>query len=211
MSRVSLALAAVASILAGSSALAADMYGNPPPAAYGGGYSGGSTSNWNGAYVGLQAGHGWGANDLNGGNFGAYAGVNATVGSNFVAGVEGDINVSGQNSSRMLGPTYYKTDSQWNGSIRARGGVAFDKVMPYATGGVAFADDSIKTIGASSTKSKVGYVAGGGVEAQMTNNISVKGELLHYGFGRSTHAMPAGNVSTTANSNVLRGGVAYRF
>lgn len=208
MSRVSFALALAVPLAAAGPALAADMYGAPPAQPYAAPVA---QAPWNGAYIGVQGGHGWGGNELNGGNAGIYGGINATVGSNFVAGVEGDINVSGQNTSRVIGPNYYKYDSNWNGSVRARAGVAFDRVMPYATGGVAFADDSIKTFGASSSKTKVGYAIGGGVESMVTDRISVKGELIHEGFPRSTHSMPAGLLTSNASSNVLRGGVAYRF
>ncbi len=211
MSRVRFVLAVAAPLLATGSALAADMYGAPPAQPYGGYAAPAPSNNWSGAYLGVQAGHGWGSNDLNGGQLGLYGGVNANVGSSFVAGVEGDINISGQNASRLVGPDYYKTDSNWNGSIRARAGVNFDRIMPYGTAGVAFADDSIKTIGASSSKTKVGYAAGAGVEAQVMDRVTVKGEFMHYGFGRSSHAMPAGTEWTSAKTNVLRGGVAYKF
>jgi outer membrane immunogenic protein len=42
--------------------------------------------------------------------------------------------------------------SDWFGTVRARAGVAFDRVLIYATGGLAYADDT------------TGWVAGGGVE-----------------------------------------------
>jgi outer membrane immunogenic protein len=42
--------------------------------------------------------------------------------------------------------------SDWFGTVRARAGVAFDRVLIYATGGLAYSDDS------------TGWVAGGGVE-----------------------------------------------
>ena len=42
--------------------------------------------------------------------------------------------------------------SDWFGTVRARAGVAFDRVLIYATGGLAYSDNS------------TGWVAGGGVE-----------------------------------------------
>jgi outer membrane immunogenic protein len=42
--------------------------------------------------------------------------------------------------------------SDWFGTVRARAGVAFDRVLVYATGGVAYTDD------------KAGWVVGGGAE-----------------------------------------------
>ena len=42
--------------------------------------------------------------------------------------------------------------SDWFGTVRARAGVAFDRVLVYATGGLAYTDDN------------TGWVVGGGVE-----------------------------------------------
>ena len=42
--------------------------------------------------------------------------------------------------------------SDWFGTVRARAGVAFDRVLIYATGGLAYSEDT------------TGWVAGGGVE-----------------------------------------------
>ena len=42
--------------------------------------------------------------------------------------------------------------SDWFGTVRARAGVAFDRVLVYATGGLAYTDDN------------TGWAVGGGVE-----------------------------------------------
>ena len=212
MSRIRFALLATAGLVAAGPCLAADMYGAPPAQPYGGYGSGSSGPNWNGLHLGAQIGHGWGSNGLDGTQLGVYAGVNTKIGSNVVAGVEGDHNVSGQTAQRLVGPNLYKYNSGWNASIRPRVGVAFDRVMPYATAGIAFADDSLKALGTSSAKTKIGYAVGAGLEAQVTDRISVKGELVRLGFGRTTHIVGAGvPAASSINSNVLRAGVAYRF
>ena len=48
--------------------------------------------------------------------------------------------------------TFDNNLSDWFGTVRARAGVAFDRVLIYATGGLAYSDDN------------TGWVAGGGVE-----------------------------------------------
>ncbi|WP_333823876.1 outer membrane protein [Pinisolibacter sp.] len=212
MFRVTLALAAAAGLTAIAPAAAADMYGAPPAAPAYGYATPAPATNWNGAYVGAHAGHAWGPATLNGTQVGVYGGLNTTVGQNVIAGVEGDLNVSGQTASRMVGGNLYKYSSDWNASIRPRIGIGFDKVMPYATAGIAFADDSLKALGTSTSTVKIGYAAGAGVEAQATDHISVKGEFIHMGFGRSTHALPGGLAArSSVNSNILRAGAAYRF
>ena len=48
--------------------------------------------------------------------------------------------------------TFDNNLSDWFGTVRARAGVAFDRVLVYATGGLAYTDDN------------TGWVVGGGVE-----------------------------------------------
>ncbi len=48
--------------------------------------------------------------------------------------------------------TFDNNLSDWFGTVRARAGVAFDRVLIYATGGLAYTDNY------------TGWVAGGGVE-----------------------------------------------
>ncbi|TBW34719.1 porin family protein [Siculibacillus lacustris] len=210
MSRVTLALAVAASIAAIGPSLAADMYGAPPPApGYGYAAPVASAPAWNGPYLGGQVGHGWGPNSLDGLQVGVYGGINSTVGKNVVVGAEADLNISGQTADRVVSGNLYKYRSDWNGSIRGRVGVAFDKVMPYATGGVAFADNTLKALGRSSSTTSVGYALGGGVEGQVVDRVTLKGELIHEGFGRENHGI--GGASSSVNSNILRGGAAFHF
>lgn len=212
MSRVTFVLAAAACLAVASPSLAADMYGGQPAAPAYGYATPVPNSPWNGVYAGGQIGHGWGPNGLNGAQVGIYGGINTTVGTNVVAGVEGDLNVSGQTATHLVGPDLYRYRSTWNATIRPRVGIAMDKVMPYATAGLAFADDDLKALGTSSDTTKVGYAVGAGVEAQVADHISVKGEYMHLGFGRTTHTVGGTTAaSSSVNSNILRGGVAYHF
>jgi len=56
-----------------------------------------------------------------------------------VLGLEGDIDYTSLSKSRRFaGPTFTESDkfkSDWQGSIRARAGYAFDRFLPYVTGG----------------------------------------------------------------------------
>jgi outer membrane immunogenic protein len=213
MFRVTLALAAAAGLAAIAPASAADMYGAPPAApAYGYAAPAPVSNSWNGVYAGAQAGHAWGPETLNGTQVGVYAGMNTAVGQNVIAGVEADLNVSGQTADHLVGGRLYKYSSDWNASIRPRIGVAFDKVMPYATAGIAFSDDTVKALGTSTSTTKIGYAAGAGVEGQVTDHITVKGEFVHLGFGRTKHTLAPGVVANSSvNSNILRAGAAYHF
>ena len=215
MSRVSLVLAFAASVAVITPVAAADMYGSRAPAASSYGYQdqggAGPASQWSGAYAGGQLGYAWGRNGLHGPQGGVYGGVNTNVGPNIVVGAEAELNISGQTRHTVNTGNLVRQSSDWNAAVRARAGVAFDRVMPYATAGIAFADDSVKGFGANSSTTKVGYVVGAGVEGKVSDRISVKGELVHMGFGSTDHIVSWATQGNNASSTVLRTGAAYKF
>ncbi len=214
MSRVSFALAVAAVVVATTPSIAADMYGNNrAPSAYGGGYQDQSSpaTGWNGGYVGGQLGYGWGNNGLNGTQIGIYGGANTTIGSNVVVGAEADLNISGQRNATIEGGKLRENHSDWNGSLRARVGVAVDRFLPYATAGIALADDTVKYDGTTNSTTKVGYVIGGGVEAKVVDRVSVKAELLRQGFSSTTHTISGNDLRQSPSSTILRTGAAYHF
>ncbi|MER2534627.1 MAG: outer membrane protein [Rhizobiaceae bacterium] len=127
---------------------------------------------WEGAYVGVHAGYGWGRErdnqsdvffgggggiaadkfDVDGFIGGVHAGYNWQRG-NFVFGFEGDLDGADIKGSSDYyypygeGDAYYgklsfKSDLQ--GSLRLRAGAAMDRALIYATGGVAFARGKVK-------------------------------------------------------------------
>ena len=106
--------------------------------------------NWTGFYLGANGGGGWGhsswnANatgiNLSGGQAGGTIGYNRQLG-NVVFGVEGDIDWSGlKGSSTTAGcPGGCSTSDSWLSTVRGRIGYSFERVMPYATGGLAVGD-----------------------------------------------------------------------
>src|SRR4029078_3737370 len=63
------------------------------------------------------------------------------AGSPWVFGLEGDIawtNIRG--SSALCGGLICETRNNWFGTVRGRVGYAWDRFLPYFTGGVAFGD-----------------------------------------------------------------------
>jgi len=221
-----LAVATVAVIAAAVPAKAADLYGQQPPApapSYSG-YTGQSpVANWAGAYLGVTPGYAFGGltnkiagsntlkSSINGASIGLYGGVNAIVMSNLVVGGEGDINISDQHSAQTNGADFYKASSTWNGSMRGRFGAAFDRYMPFVTGGIAFGGNTLSVNGSSNSTAQVGYAFGGGVEGFMTDRIVLKGEFIYEGFGDQTHNVGGRSVNTNISSGILRVGAAYKF
>ena len=204
-------LASVGVIALAGSALAADLPSRAPPPVY---VPPAPIFTWTGIYIGGQIGYAWGKSNTNlGDNFGDYTSFStnnsgviggAHVGYNlqlsqFVVGLEGD--VDGSSLSKSVSNTYY-VDGFYpinttvsgslgvQGSIRGRVGYAWDRVLLYATGGVAFGgfNGSISTpIGYDSgSTTRVGWTVGGGLEYAVTNNWSIRAEYRYTQFGHSS-------------------------
>lgn len=182
--------------------------------------------NWTGLYVGINGGGGWGTSDWSGatGTSGANpsgAVLGGTVGYNWqmnqvVFGLEGDIDWSSIRGSTNTAPctTSCETRNDWLGTARGRIGYAFDRVMPYVTGGLAVGN--IKASPASfggSNETKAGWTLGGGVEAAIAGPWTAKVEYLYVDLGKTNCAAGSCAVSTDVSfhTNVVRAGLNYRF
>jgi outer membrane immunogenic protein len=180
--------------------------------------------NWTGFYLGINGGGAWGNSDWNGlavsnspsgGLVGGTAGYNwQAAGSPWVFGLEGDIDwtdISG--STNCFGLTC-QTKNSWLGTVRGRVGYAWDRFMPYFTGGAAFGDIKA-TVPAfvSSSSTNVGWTVGGGVEGAIAGNWTAKLEYLYVDLGDTTCSALACGVATNVDlrTSVLRAGVNYRF
>jgi outer membrane immunogenic protein len=175
--------------------------------------------NWTGAYVGINGGGGWGRSSysgaLAGADFRTSGGmVGGTLGYNYqvgptVFGVETDLDWSNVKGSGTCGALTCSTQNNWLGTARGRIGYAFDRVLPYATGGLAYGGvkNSVTGFG-DSTSTKAGYALGGGLEAAIAGPWSAKIEYLYADLGRTS--APLGTDVRT-KENVVRAGLNYRF
>jgi outer membrane immunogenic protein len=182
---------------------------------------------WTGFYAGINAGYGWGKSDWTNpafttGNFntnGLLAG--GTLGYNWqtgvwVFGLEGDLdytNIKGTNTS-VCGAGGCQTRNDWLGTARGRIGYAWDRWLPYITGGAAFAGIKMTPpAGADETKDRVGYTLGAGVEYAFLGSWSAKFEYLYVNMGNTTCDPATCGLATTVkdNINLLRVGLNYRF
>ncbi|CAN1540055.1 COG3637 Opacity protein and related surface antigens [Rhabdaerophilaceae bacterium] len=164
---------------------------------------------WTGLYVGGNLSYGTGtANnaDVSGFMVGGQAGFNTQF-DKIVLGLEGDVTYSGVDYRGFTDAFQQK----WVISGRARAGYAFDRFMPYITGGLAYMSGTLKVPTGRAEQGHYGYVLGLGGEAMLTSNISARIELLHYRFGSETYAVPALSRRTSVTTNAIRFGVNYRF
>ncbi|HTV34583.1 MAG TPA: outer membrane protein [Methylocella sp.] len=187
---------------------------------------------WAGFYLGVQIGYGWGSDNLtvypwgfgtnyspNGVVGGGHLGYNFQV-NQFVAGLEGDVEGTGISSNFSPGGVLYQTDIPVQGSIRGRVGVAFDRVLLYATGGAEFAGINTSYTGfgpyISDSHSQAGWTVGGGIEYAINNNWSIRAEYRYADLGHLTDPTPYvfGWGSTTTHhetENAVRAAVSYKF
>jgi outer membrane immunogenic protein len=250
----SVLLAAISSALLGSVAMAADLpsekgppvYAPPPPPVF----------SWTGVYIGAQVGYEWGqlssaiftpagtffnptldyqgivggghvGYDYELGSMGGFLPGLGGTGGGIVVGIEGDVNGSGITGDGIDGVGFIGRErTQVDASIRGRLGLAFDRVLVYGTGGVAFASIQHNVTDPfgfeeSHTTGRVGWTAGGGVEYAIDNNWSARVEYRYtsygsYGVDYTTLAVPGvGVVPFTLHSrdtdNRVQAGFSYKF
>jgi len=173
------------------------------------------------------------SNNNNSGRFlvGGQAGVNWQI-NNFVLGIEGDGDVAIGGNNNFPGFLNPRTNTGFFATVRGRGGIAFDRLLVYGTGGVAFGarrDFGDTFIGttfgrpaffttASVSNAAVGYTVGAGLEYAFLDNWSIKAEYLFADLGRNrrTFVSPftgAGVIidARREQSHIVRVGLNYRF
>src|SRR5262249_43739902 len=90
-----------------------------------------------------------------------------------------------------------EASSTWLATVRGRLGLAWDRLLVYGTGGVAFTDlrytQTLSVVGlpgvvsgpsavAENTQTQTGVTVGGGAEYALWNNLSVRAEYLYAQF-----------------------------
>jgi outer membrane immunogenic protein len=158
-------------------------------------------------------------------------------GNGTVLGLEADIDGSSQKSDwnfsvidPIAGPASGSgTDRiQWFGTVRGRAGIAFDRWLPYVTGGWAYGHRNIEgavTVGGVATSfdaSKTntnGWTVGGGVEWAFWDHWTAKLEYLHLEFNNDNNvfvvtpvvAAPVTVTTGHLRDDLVRAGVNYKF
>ena len=136
---------------------------------------------WTGFYAGINGGYAWGQSSwsdpavgANSGNFNTSGGlVGGQLGYNWqtgaiVLGIETDADwMSVKGSTAGLGGVcaldgggQCQTQQSWVGTTRARVGYAFDRWLPYVTGGVAYGNIQAVQPTGTSTSTNIGWTAG---------------------------------------------------
>jgi len=215
-------------------AQAADLPPAPAPAAVAPIAYAPPVYNWSGFYVGGHLGGGFAGSSwsdpFNGGNnsfskdgFIGGGQIGANVQFNWlVLGIEGDFDWTGlKGSGADSRGNAINTETEWTSTATGRIGAAFDRLLVYGKGGVAFAHDlsSLSDIAggtASATLTRIGWTAGAGLEYALDKNWAARVEYDYLGFGSEalnlpTPTFPAYTSNATLNVQEIKVGIDYRF
>ena len=203
-----------------------------------------SVYDWSGFYFGGFGGGGFGNHNLNnalgpagfanfavnyesrGGMAGGEAGYNWQSGS-MVFGVEADgfwSGIKGNDLAQFNAGTlpigsWDATNLRNGATVRARGGIAVDRLLLFFTGGWAYGNfthtntDPVFGIDTFSTH-RSGLAAGGGIAYALTDNLIGKFEYRYYDFGRYERLNPLnGQIPYTVDNtySVVKVGLDFKF
>lgn len=221
------------------SAFAADLpntkappaFAPPPPPAF----------TWSGFYIGGQVGYEWGQDSTEeivtatgipdgfdqgftsgGVDGGGHVGFNYQV-SQFVFGVEGDLNGSSDRGGYILGNgDGTRVNEHIDAAVLGRAGVAFDRILLYAEGGGAFGSFRYTYIAAGAptiyetfNNDRVGWTVGAGVEYAIDPHWSIFADYRYSDFGafsnNSVLAFPGFTYRQHPRENLVQAGFSYKF
>jgi outer membrane immunogenic protein len=195
---------------------------------------------WSGYYVGVFGGGGFGNHNYNngtpngfanylynydstGGVAGGEVGYNMQSG-NYVFGVEADgfwSGIKGSDASQLIG-VVDASNLRWGGTVRARGGIAVDRLLLFFTGGWAYGDiiHTSTTAGFpvdQFSNHQSGLTGGAGIAYAITNNVIGKFEYRYYDYGRYNRSgnplTPNGQLPYTVDNtySVVTLGLDFKF
>src|SRR5271166_2887048 len=200
---------------------------------------GGLGSGQSGFIGGGQAGYNWQTGAFVLGVETDFDGTSLSKSTNFVSPGFAGVGVPGG----LLGDTlsvHAKASLDWLGTTRARLGFVAtpdNRLMIYATGGVAYAGGSANfnvfdatqglALSGNPSSSRVGWTIGAGVEYALTNNWTIKGEYLYADLGSSRFSTAAAAFPVASNlaafdglyatgkinynASIFRAAVNYKF
>jgi outer membrane immunogenic protein len=150
---------------------------------------------------------------------GAHIGYDHQFANNVVLGAVADINYIDAETNRNYSVALpsggvanfgLNEELDYMGTVRARLGYAFDSILVYGTGGLAYAgydrSSSVPVSGfggytfeENGDDADVGYSVGGGIDVMATQNISFGVEYLYTNLGSNDYSVTATNTNSDLN------------
>ncbi|QAU44653.1 cell envelope biogenesis protein OmpA [Bradyrhizobium guangzhouense] len=194
---------------------------------------------WTGFYVGGHvgygdAGFGPGTNPLpeqgallphsaTGFSGGYQLGYNRQLANGVVLGIEADSTFTAPTDGPALArsPAPFNTTIDYVGTVRGRVGYAFDRFMPYVTGGVAWGHTHINVNDTDGVTPlfpvghyQAGWTAGLGLEYAVSGNWTAKAEYEYVDLSRKSYDLSGfglGSVNVDPRIHLFKLGLNYQF
>ncbi|MBS7540633.1 outer membrane protein [Ancylobacter lacus] len=180
-------------------------------------------------------GGGWSQGGLDGdGWFGGFqAGYNYQFANNVVLGAEADVQFADISKTYSFGYSAISSNGDYDsyassitakidsfGTIRARLGYAVDHLLPYVTGGFAWANAKVSGNGTvdggnwyseSNSDTYWGWSIGAGAEYAVTDNWTIKAEYIYSDLGATNFNEMFSSNDLDFSIQTLKVGVNYKF
>lgn len=213
MSRTRIAfLAALLAMPLSAPALAADAVTMGPPEPPAVDLATSPAYLWSGAYAGVFGSYGRGEFSAlpgaraRGFSGGAYGGYNWQI-DQFVVGGEADLGLSGLDTASAG----ISAEQGAFGSLRARLGYDVNPFLLYATGGLAASKFTLASAAGSDSNVHLGWTAGAGAEAFITENITARLEYRYSDYQTENYNLGGVNVSSGFDDHSVRMGIGVKF
>ena len=157
------------------------------------------TSQWGGFYAGIYGGYSWFDANVSGigeaesedFKFGGYTGYNFEFDNQIVTGLE--LNGGIANGEASVGGT--TIEQEWDASLRARLGYAFENSLIYSFAGLAVTGVEANTLAGTDSQSLTGYNLGAGFEKQILDGVTARVEYGFSDYGSETFSNGAGGTN----------------
>ncbi|MEL6201500.1 MAG: outer membrane protein [Pseudomonadota bacterium] len=172
-------------------------------------------NDWSGVYIGGFGYYAAGTFDSSQGNIdangyegGIFAGFDLDL-DGYIIGGEADIAVGSVVGEQETAAT--KLEKRINGSVRARAGIAVDRVLIYGTAGLALTGTELTENTESDTTTHLGWTIGAGVDVKITEKLFGRVEYRYTEYDSETFTLGSNAVATGFDEHSVRAGLGVRF
>lgn len=186
-----------------------------------------TAQSFDGAYAGAHLGHngtnievtetwtpssydGFSASGL---EYGPFAGYGQTLKGGIYLGTEAEASLSSAENKISSPPDTLTTEKKHSYGASARAGYDMGAVMPYVRIGInraKFKQTLTGTLSGSANESKSGIAYGAGIEAKLTDSMSLRGEFVQTSYGKISDTHGTDTITYKPKENVARVGLAVR-
>lgn len=171
---------------------------------------------WSGFYAGAYADYKWisatvspgsDLNHVNGIGGGGYLGYNIDLSNGLIMGLEGTVGLSAADGSA----NGTSLNQDWDSSLRARMGYAFEQNMIYGLAGLAASAFDLENANGSDQNTHLGWVVGAGIETQLTDNLVGRAEYGYTDYNTRDYSLGNGTTELSPSGHSVKLGVGLKF